>query len=163
MPHPHNQTVLSKGGGYVVVDSLLLRSSCVAVLCLVLALLCMQYTKVISSFAINALWKRELSYCRHAAVSVLYVSFPRGADSLSVVCDCGIFRFLLTHLIVYVYALITKSSADPETDWESRPPSPGKSCHNRPTSEAPLKWGFAGGPMMARLEYWYIPPPLCKI
>ena len=30
-------------------------------------------------------------------------------------------------------------------------------CHNKPTSETPMKWRFAGGPMMARLEYWYVP------
>ena len=37
-------------------------------------------------------------------------------------------------------------------------------CHHRPTSETPLKWRFAGGSIIARLEYWYAPPltsPLC--
>ena len=48
----------------------------------------------------------------------------------------------------------TLSSADPE------PPPPLKNqaiarCHHRPTSKTPLKWRFDGGPMVARLEYWY--------
>ena len=30
--------------------------------------------------------------------------------------------------------------------------------HHRHTSEAPFKWGFTGGPMMARL-YWHLNAP----
>ena len=166
MPPP--QPNRSKG----VVVLLLIHYSCVhcvwqscvwSLFCYVCSIL-----SAISRFAINALgggggelvallvlsscWTRTIQH--RVAVSDLYVSFPRGAESLSVVCDCGIFRFLLTHLIIYVYALITKSSAD----WESRPPFPGKSRHHRPNSETPLKWLSAGGPMVARLEYWYGPP-----
>ena len=31
------------------------------------------------------------------------------------------------------------------------------SSHYRPASETPFKWRFAGGPMMARLQ-WYLDP-----
>ena len=51
---------------------------------------------------------------------------------------------------------IRMSYADPERGGY------GKPIHHLPTSEAPfretpLKWRFAGRPMVARLEYWYGP------
>ena len=47
---------------------------------------------------------------------------------------------------------IRMSSADPEGGGGS-----GKSRHHLPTSGTPLKWRFAGGPMVTRLDYWYGP------
>ena len=55
-------------------------------------------------------------------------------------------------LVEQKYARIQRGGGAGGTD-------PLKSRHHRPTSETPLKWHFAGGPLMARLEYLYGPPP----
>ena len=34
--------------------------------------------------------------------------------------------------------------------------------HHRNASETPIKWRFAGGPMMAYLWWYLVPPPIIK-
>ena len=58
------------------------------------------------------------------------------------------------------YSVVSLSTSLPCADPEvgDRGSDPGIPRHHRPTSETPLKWQFAGGPMVAHLEYSYGPP-----